>query len=52
LSEEENPSHGTVEKGKLADLLLLDANPLADIHNTRKISAIVIRGKVITSAEP
>jgi tetratricopeptide (TPR) repeat protein len=34
------------EKGKLADLVLLDANPLADIGNTRKIRAVIYRGKV------
>jgi imidazolonepropionase-like amidohydrolase len=36
---------GTVEEGKSADLVLLEANPLEDIRNTRKISAVVMRGK-------
>jgi Amidohydrolase family len=36
---------GTVEQGKIADLLLLDANPLDDIHNTRKIRAVFMRGR-------
>jgi imidazolonepropionase-like amidohydrolase len=36
---------GTVEEGKAADLVLLDANPLTDIRNTRKINAVVMRGK-------
>jgi imidazolonepropionase-like amidohydrolase len=36
---------GTVEKGKIADLVVLDANPLDDIHNTQKIHAVVLAGK-------
>ena len=35
---------GTVAKGKLADLVLLDANPLDDISNTRRIHAVVLAG--------
>lgn len=37
---------GTIEKGKLADLVLLGANPLDDISNTRRINAVVYRGKL------
>lgn len=37
---------GTVEKGKVADLVLLDANPLADIANTKKINAVVFDGRL------
>lgn len=36
---------GTIEKGKVADLDLLDANPLDDIGNTRKIAGVVLGGK-------
>ena len=36
---------GTVEKGKIADLVLLDANPTDDIRNTRKIAAVVANGR-------
>ncbi|ASR35218.1 amidohydrolase [Prauserella marina] len=38
---------GTIEPGKLADLLVLDADPLADIRNTRCIHAVVARGEVL-----
>src|SRR5688572_87712 len=38
---------GTVEEGKKADLVLLDANPLEDIRNTRKIAAVVVGGKLL-----
>ena len=36
---------GTVEPGKLADLLILTANPLDDIENIRKIETIIYKGK-------
>jgi imidazolonepropionase-like amidohydrolase len=35
---------GTIDVGKTADLVLLDANPLQDITNTRKIDAVVLHG--------
>jgi hypothetical protein len=40
-------SLGTVEPGKLADLVLLDADPLVDIANTRRIHAVVRGGRYI-----
>jgi hypothetical protein len=41
------PEMGTIEPSKLADLVLLDANPLDDIRNTRKINLVVLRGRVV-----
>ncbi|MHB8501617.1 MAG: amidohydrolase family protein [Candidatus Acidiferrales bacterium] len=40
-------TQGTIEEGKFADLLLLDADPLADIHNTALIRAVILRGKLL-----
>jgi len=36
----------TVETGRFADLVLLDANPLEDIANTRHIAAVIVRGRL------
>jgi len=43
-------SLGTVAVGKLADLVLLDANPLLDIRNTTKIAVVVADGRVYDAA--
>lgn len=40
-------SFGTIEKGKTADLVLLDASPLVDIRNTQKINAVVANGRLL-----
>jgi imidazolonepropionase-like amidohydrolase len=40
-------SLGTVARGKVADLILLDANPLADIANTKRISAVIQGGRLL-----
>ena len=42
---------GSVAPGRFADLLILDANPLTDIANTRKINAIVLDGRFIDASE-
>jgi imidazolonepropionase-like amidohydrolase len=39
-------SLGTIEPGKVADLVLLDADPMDDITNTQRIAAVVVRGKL------
>jgi imidazolonepropionase-like amidohydrolase len=44
-------SAGTVAPGKLADLVLLDANPLRNIANTRRIAAVVANGRLFTAAD-
>lgn len=43
---------GTVAAGKSADFLVLDANPLDDIRNTRRIASVYLRGAPIDRARP
>ena len=38
---------GTVERGKWADLLVLDADPFSDIRNTRKINSVYVAGSKV-----
>lgn len=38
---------GAIRAGAIADLVLLDANPLDDIHNTRRIAKVIVGGKVV-----
>ncbi len=42
---------GTVTVGKLADLLILDDNPLLEISNTQKIYAVIVNGKYISHSD-
>ncbi|MDQ3489573.1 MAG: amidohydrolase family protein, partial [Acidobacteriota bacterium] len=39
---------GTIEKGKIAELILLDADPLANIGNTQRINAVVTNGQYLS----
>jgi imidazolonepropionase-like amidohydrolase len=39
-------TYGTIQVGRVADLVLLDMNPLEDISHTRKIHAVVLGGKL------
>src|SRR5215472_9241855 len=41
---------GTLEVGKIADLLILDADPLADIHNIRKVRTVIQAGKIVDTS--
>jgi imidazolonepropionase-like amidohydrolase len=42
---------GTVETGKIANLVLLNANPLEDIRNTEKIDSVVLRGTLLSRTD-
>ena len=44
------PDHGTVAPGKSASFIVLDANPLDDIINTRRIAAVYLRGTEVDRA--
>jgi imidazolonepropionase-like amidohydrolase len=41
----ESDTLGTVEQGKIANLILLEANPLEDISNTERIDLVVVNGR-------
>ncbi len=43
---------GTLQAGKSADFIVLDANPLDDILNTRRISAVILRGAALDRSQP
>jgi imidazolonepropionase-like amidohydrolase len=42
---------GTVEKGKRADLILINGNPLEDIHNARNVEYVITNGGMYHTAE-
>lgn len=42
---------GTIEAGKKADLVLLEADPLRDIANTRRVAAVVLGGRLLRGAD-
>jgi len=44
-------SVGTIAPGQRADVLLLDADPRADIHNTRAIAGVMVRGRWLPPSE-
>lgn len=45
------PDFGSIAPGKRADLVLLDADPTVDIRSTRRIQAVMLRGRLIQRAE-
>lgn len=42
---------GAVERGRFADLVLLEANPLADIRHTRRVTGVVMAGRYLSRAQ-
>ena len=44
-------TQGSIAPGKRADLVLLEADPTADILNTRRIAAVVVRGRLLSKMD-
>jgi hypothetical protein len=44
-------TQGTIEVGKRADLILLEADPLTDIRNTRRIAVVLVRGRLLSKPD-
>jgi len=44
-------SMGSVEVGKTGDLVVLDANPLVDISNTKRIAAVIVAGRLLKRSD-
>jgi imidazolonepropionase-like amidohydrolase len=42
---------GSIAANKIANLVLLDGNPLVDISNTKKIATVILHGKVFNEAD-
>jgi imidazolonepropionase-like amidohydrolase len=46
-----NLEAGTIERGKLADLIAIDGDPLANISSTYKVKKVIANGRVYDAAE-
>jgi imidazolonepropionase-like amidohydrolase len=48
---QEEDSFGTIAPGQRADLVLLEANPLADVGNLRQIAGVMLQGRWLSQAD-
>ena len=52
ITRSEDPEYGSIRAGKVADLLLLDADPTVDIHNTIRIGRVMRAGQWVPPVQP
>jgi sugar/nucleoside kinase (ribokinase family) len=43
--------YGTIQEGKVADIIILDADPLENIANTQKIDAVIVAGRILKQVD-